>query len=55
MMTYNIPADVTHIINQQLSVSGKIEPDISLDLFKSETQLIAKDGKLYYLPSQEVS
>ena len=51
----NIPQDVATMINRQLEVTGTIGPDDKLDLFKCDTQLIAKDGKLYYLPSPAVS
>ena len=51
----NIEQDMANMINRQLEVTGTIEPDDKTDFFKSDTTLIAKEGKLYYLPPQAVS
>ena len=51
----NIEQGMANMINRQLEVTGTIEPDDKTDFFKSDTTLIAKEGKLYYLPPQAVS
>ncbi len=51
----SIPNEIASMINRQLAVTGTIEPDDKTDLFKRDTTLIAKEGKLYYLPSRTVS
>ena len=51
----SIEQGVATMINRQLAVTGTIEPDKKPDLFKSDTTLIAKDGKLYYLPPREAT
>ena len=51
----SIPQDVATLINRQLEVTGTIEPDDKTDFFKSDMTLIAKEGKLYYLPPRKVS
>ncbi len=39
------------LIRQQMSLSSQIVPDDNVDLFNTDVRLIAKDGKLYYLPT----
>ena len=34
-----------------MSLSSQIVPDDNVDLFNTDVRLIAKDGKLYYLPT----
>lgn len=45
-----IPEETANLIKQQINLTSEIVPEEKTELFKMDVQLIAKDGKLYYLP-----
>lgn len=45
-----IPKQTAQMISNQTEGATEVKPDSSSDLFQEDVELIAKDGKLYYLP-----
>ena len=48
-----IPEGTADLIRQQLNLTSEIVPEEKTELFQKDVQLIAKEGKLYYLPAIE--
>ena len=47
----DISEQTASLIRQQLCLPSKIVPNEDTDLLKDDVRLIAKEGKLYYLPT----
>ena len=48
-----IPEETSSLIRQQINLSSEIVPEEKNELFQKDVQLIAKEGKLYYLPATQ--
>ena len=48
-----IPEETADLIRQQLNLTSEIVPEEKTELFQKDVQLIAKEGKLYYLPATQ--
>ena len=46
-----VPEETSSLIRQQINLSSEIVQEEKNELFQKDVQLIAKEGKLYYLPA----